>query len=45
MYFTSDPDIVGVSVWTGGVVTSSPLVRWADGTQDAEFVLAMQFRD
>ena len=44
MYFTSDPDIVGVSVRTGEVVTSSPLVHWADGTQDAGFVLAMKFR-
>jgi hypothetical protein len=44
LYFTCDPDIVGVSVRTGEVVTSSPLVHWADGTQDAAFVLAMQFQ-
>ena len=43
MYFACDPNIVGVSVRTGEVTTSSPLVHWADGTQDAEFVSAMQF--
>lgn len=43
LYFTCDPDVVGVSVLTGKVLTKSPLVHWADGTQDSEFVLAMQF--
>ena len=43
MYFACDPNLVGVSVRTGHVTTSSPLVHWADGTQDAEFVSAMQF--
>jgi len=43
MYFACDPNLVGVSVRTGQVTTSSPLVHWADGTQDAEFVSAMQF--
>ena len=43
MYFACDPNIVGVSVHTGEVAMSSPLVHWADGTQDAMFVNAMQF--
>ena len=43
LYFTCDPKIVGVSVRTGEVVVNSPLVHWADGTQDSDFVLAMQF--
>jgi len=43
MYFALDPNILGVNVRTGKVVTSSPLVHWADGTRDAEFVNAMQF--
>ena len=43
MYFACDPNIVGVSVRTGKVVTNSPLVHWADGTTGAEFVNAMAF--
>ena len=30
MYLACGPNLVGVSVRTGQVTTSSPLVRWAD---------------